>query len=122
MQQRTGLLLTIDRLTKISPLRTEFKRVSYEALGTQRRRILTFTCTKKGMRIIRDVWRAVDKRETRCTSSIVDYRNSDNTYTIRLEWGYSYNSAVEVRSNLLAELLNEACLRAENATELFRTL
>lgn len=120
MQQRIGLSLAIDRLIKVSSLRSEFVGVREEAANN--RFILTFTCTKKGMRIIRDAWRAVDKRETRCTSSIIDYRNSDNTYTIRLEWGYSYNSAVEVRSNLLAELLNEACLRAENATELFRTL
>lgn len=120
MQQRVGLSLAIDRLTKVSTLQNEFNGVRVEA--TNNRFILTFTCTKKGVTVIRDVWSAVNKREVRCSTSIVDYRNLDNTYTIRLEWEHRLRTFVEVRSKLLAELLNEVCLRDENATELFRTL
>lgn len=120
MQQRIGLSLAIDRLTKTSSLRSEFIHVCEEAANN--RCILTFTCTKKGMTIIRDVWSAVNKQETRCSTSVVDHRNMDDTYTIRLDWEHRLRTFVEVRSKLLAELLNEACLRDENATELFRTL
>ncbi|EBX6514092.1 hypothetical protein LAB17_002093 [Salmonella enterica subsp. enterica serovar Newport] len=120
MQQRIGLSLAIDRLIKVSSLRSEFSHVREEAANN--RFILTFTCTKKGVTVIRDVWSAVNKREARCSTSVVDYKNLDNTYTIRLEWEHRLRTFVEVRSKLLAELLNEACLRDENATELFRTL
>lgn len=120
MQQRIGLSLAIDRLTKVSTLRSEFIHVREEAANN--RCILTFTCTKKGMTVIRDVWDAVNKREPRCSTSVVDYKNLDNTYTIRLEWEHRLRTFVEVRSKLLAELLNEAFLRDENVTELFRTL
>lgn len=120
MQQCVGLSLAIDRLTKTSSLRNEFIDVRVEAANNHY--VITFTCTKKGVAIIRDVWGAVNKREPRCSVSVVDYKNLDNTYTIRLEWEHRLRTFVEVRSKLLAELLNEACLRDENATELFRAL
>lgn len=61
MQQRIGLSLAIDRLTKTSSLRSEFIHVCEEAANN--RCILTFTCTKKGMTIIRDVWSAVKNKK-----------------------------------------------------------
>lgn len=120
MQQRVGLSLAIDRLTKTSSLRNEFTYVRVEAVNNHY--VITFTCTEKGLTIIRDVWGDVNKRETYCMASIVEHKKLDRSYTVCLEWKHRLRTFVEARSKLLAELLNEACLRDENATELFRTL
>lgn len=120
MQQRIGLSLAIDRLIKVSSLRSEFSHVREEAANNHY--VITFTCTEKGLTIIRDVWDDVNKRETYCTASIVEHKKLDRSYTVCLEWKHRLRTFVEARSKLLAELLNEACLRDENATELFRTL
>lgn len=72
MQQRIGLSLAIDRLIKVSSLRSEFVGVREEAANN--RFILTFTCTKKGVMVVRDVWDAVNKREPHCSVSVVDYK------------------------------------------------
>ena len=120
MQQRVGLSLATDRLTKTSSLRNEFIDVRAEAANNHY--VITFTCTEKGKAIIQDVWDGVNKRETRCSASIVEHKKLDRSYTVCLEWKHRLRTFVEVRSKLLAELLNEACLRDENDTELFRTL